>query len=93
VTNENELKSVLCRKLGLDQEQGCSQVVTNESILETVVGWVFWLLLLAVLAGVGALVVYYYRNRLRREVNKELKMQVSTAVEHYYQLTEASDAK
>lgn len=45
------------------------------------------------LAVAGALVVLYFRNRFRREVNKELKMQVSTAVEHYYQLSESSETK
>jgi hypothetical protein len=36
----------------------------------------------------GAVVVYCYRQKLKRDMNKEIKMQVSTAVEHYYALAE-----
>jgi cytochrome c1 len=54
---------------------------------------VFWLLVLGLLLGAGGLVVIYFRNRLRKEMNKELKMQVSTAVEHYFQLTESTVSK
>lgn len=42
---------------------------------------------MAGLVAVGAFAVFYFRKKMKKEVNKELKMQVSTAVEHYYQLS------
>ena len=76
--------------MGLDKEEGCGDTYSSTSIMSTVLSGLFWILVLIFLMGAGALVVIYFRNRFRREVNKELKMQVSTAVEHYYQLTENS---
>lgn len=48
----------------------------------------FYVLLVILLIGVGAAVVYFYRKKLKRDMNKEIKMQVSTAVEHYFALTD-----
>jgi galactokinase/mevalonate kinase-like predicted kinase len=45
--------------------------------------------MITLLLGAGGFVVLFFRNKLRREMNKELKMQVSTAVEHYFTLSEA----
>lgn len=55
-------------------------------------GILFFLLLVVTLVGVGAGVVYCYRKKLKRDMNKEIKMQVSTAVEHYFALTETSNS-
>lgn len=55
----------------------------------TIVSWIFYLLMFGLLLGAGAFVVIFFRNKLRRDMNKELKMQVSTAVEHYFTLSEA----
>ena len=53
----------------------------------------FFVLLILVLALAAVGVVYFYRKKLKRDVNKEIKMQVSTAVEHYFALTEANTSK
>lgn len=53
----------------------------------TIVSWIFYLLMFGLLLGAGAFVVIFFRNKLRRDMNKELKMQVSTAVEHYFTLS------
>jgi hypothetical protein len=49
----------------------------------------FYFLLVTLLLGAGGFVVLFFRNKLRRDMNKELKMQVSTAVEHYFTLSES----
>lgn len=48
----------------------------------------FYVLLVVILVAIGAGVVYFYRKKLKRDMNKEIKMQVSTAVEHYFALTD-----
>lgn len=59
-----------CGVIGID--------VTNTT--STSISIVFYILLaLTLLAAAGA-VIYFYRKKLRRDVNKEIKMQVSTAV-------------
>jgi uncharacterized ion transporter superfamily protein YfcC len=54
----------------------------------TVTGVLFYVLLVVILVAIGAGVVYFYRKKLKRDMNKEIKMQVSTAVEHYFALTD-----
>lgn len=46
----------------------------------------FYILIVVTLLVVGAAVVYFYRKKLKRDMSKEIKMQVSTAVDHYYAL-------
>ena len=58
----------------------------------SVLSWVFWFIMIVVLVGAGVLDVIYLGNRLRREMNKKLKMQMSTAMEHYFSLSETSHA-
>lgn len=62
-------------------------------IFSTVLTGLFWLVLVVMLMGTGVIVVIFFRNRLRKEMNKELRMQVSTAVEHYFQLSESTVSK
>jgi hypothetical protein len=53
----------------------------------------FFVILTLALVAVGATVVCFYRRRLKKDMNKEIKMQVSTAVDHYFALSEASNVK
>lgn len=87
--NKDELRNILCRKLSLEQESGCGTMVETTTIFSTIVSAFFYFLLFTMVLGAGAFVVLFFRNKLRREMNKELKMQVSTAVEHYFTLSEA----
>lgn len=52
----------------------------SKTITNTVIGALFYILLITVLVLAGAAVVYCYRKKLKRDMNKEIKMQVSTAV-------------
>jgi hypothetical protein len=70
VTSEDEMKNAVCRKLGLDQAQGCIEVSTISTTFFTIISGVFWFLLIVLLVGVGVLVVVSFRNRLRKEMNK-----------------------
>lgn len=69
-TDQKELKGALCKKLGMEQEDGCREEVTIISESSSVLSWVFWFIMIVVLVGAGVLVVFYFRNRLRREMNK-----------------------
>lgn len=90
--SQADLEGQLCRKLELT-DAGCFEVSESKTITTTVTGVVFYVVLVGVLLAVGAAVVICYRQRLKREMNKEIKMQVSTAVEHYFALTEAPSRK
>jgi len=57
-------------------------------VVTTVTGALFYILLVILLVSIGAAVVCFYRKKLKRDMNKEIKMQVSTAVEHYFALTD-----
>lgn len=74
----------------MTEDSSCKKIITRTSIFETVVTGFFWVIFVIFLIVVGAGVVIYFRKKMKKEVNKELKMQVSTAVEHYYQLSENS---
>ena len=50
---------------------------------------IFWILVISLLIGAGAYVVVMFQHKLKKDMSKEMKMQVSTAVEHYYQLSES----
>ena len=69
-TSQNNLKEVFCRKLGLEKEGGCSAESTSRDTFRTIVAGFFWVVVVVVLMGVGALVVIYFRVRLRKEVSK-----------------------
>ena len=73
--------------MSLEDSEGCIQNVRTTTN-EIVISIVFFALTLAGLFGVGFFIVMCYKNKLRKEMHKEVKMQVSTAVEHYFQLSE-----
>jgi uncharacterized ion transporter superfamily protein YfcC len=60
----------------------------SSKTVTTVTGSLFYVLLVIFLVAIGAGVVYFYRKKLKKDMNKEIKMQVSTAVEHYFALTD-----
>ena len=68
------------------EDVGCFEV--SSKVITTVTGTLFYILLVILLVSIGAAVVYFYRKKLKRDMNKEIKMQVSTAVEHYFALTD-----
>ena len=68
------------------EDAGCFEV--SSKVITTVTGIMFYILLVILLVSIGAAVVYFYRKKLKRDMNKEIKMQVSTAVEHYFALTD-----
>lgn len=92
VNNQHELQAAICRKMSLEESEGCIQNVRTTTN-EVVISVVFFVLILTGLFGVGFFIVMCYKNRLRKEMHKEVKMQVSTAVEHYFQLSEDTTAK
>jgi cbb3-type cytochrome oxidase subunit 3 len=77
---------IMCNKLSL-QDDECNHITSTTNIATSVVGTIFFVLLIIMLLGLGAAAVYFYRKRLRRDMNKEVKMQVETAVGHYYALS------
>ena len=76
----------------LFEDDGCFTVVETVSQTETT-SVLFFVILTLALVAVGAAVVFFYRRRLKKDMNKEIKMQVSTAVDHYFALSEASNVK
>lgn len=86
--SKEEFKNALCRKLSLE-DSGCGVLVQTTAIFSKIVSGFFYFLLITLLVGAGGFVVLFFRNKLRRDMNKELKMQVSTAVEHYFTLSES----
>lgn len=57
------------------------QVTTSNS-------WVFWVLLVVGLLIAAVVIGVLLRKRVKRDMDKEIKMQVSTAVDHYFALTD-----
>ena len=70
---------------------GCIEVIRYQTIIRTSLNILFFVAIVAGLIGVGALVVLCYRKTLRREMQKEVKMQVSASVENYFALTESRE--
>jgi len=54
-------------------------------------GFGFFFLIVLGLATLAFVGVYIYRRKMKRDMNKEIKMQVSTAVDHYYALTSSTN--
>ena len=78
--NSEEYQKVFCKKLGMEQQEGCQQVIANKSVFQVVVTGIFWVIFILGLMIAGAMAVFYFRRKMKKEVDKELKMQVSTAV-------------
>lgn len=89
--SKDDFKSALCTKLKLEDEN-CFAVTECKVETEST-SVVFFVLLFVCLLAIGGGVVYFYRRRLKKDMNKEIKMQVSTAVEHYFALTDTTTAK
>ena len=84
ITYQEDFNLQMCRRLNLESG-GCVAGIT----ITVVVSWMFYVVLFVLLIWLGVFIVAFFRNRLRREMNKELKMQVSTAVEHYFELSDS----
>lgn len=50
--------------------------------------WYLWLFLVVGILAVGFLVVMWHRRRINKDLNKEIRMQVDTAISHYYTFNE-----
>ena len=83
------MQDQLCRKLGLEQAAGCVEAIRIRTIINTTVGILFFILIAGGLAAVVSFLVFWYRKSLRKDMQKEVKMQVSASVEHYFALTES----
>ena len=46
--------------------------------------WYLYALLIVGILVAGTVVVVWCRRRVNKDMNKELRMQVDTAIEHYY---------
>jgi preprotein translocase subunit SecY len=89
-STQDDLNTQLCHKLQ-PEGQKCSEIVVDvKSTRDSVVSVLFFVLLVLILLAAAGTVVYFYRRRLRRDVNKEIKMQVETAVDHYFALSESA---
>lgn len=66
---EDELNGILCSKLQLNDE-GCFTIVEQTTVVTSSVSIVFFVLLVVSLVLVGAAVVYCYRKKLKRDMNK-----------------------
>ena len=54
----------------MQDEDGCKQIITKQSIFETVVTGIFWVIFILGLMAVGAAAVLYFRRKMKKEVNK-----------------------
>ena len=89
IGSKNQLQDQVCRKLGLEQAEGCVAAIRIRILIKTTVGFLFFVVIVGGLAAVGAFLVMWYRKSLRKDMQKEVKMQVSASVEHYFALTES----
>lgn len=60
---------MLCTKLQLADE-GCLPIAEQITTTESAVGVLFFVILILTLVAVGAAVVFCYRRRLKRDMNK-----------------------
>lgn len=58
------------------------------SIADSGMPWYIWLFLLIGIAGAGLAVLLWHRNKMNKNLDKEMKMQVDTAISHYYTFNE-----
>ena len=50
--------------------------------------WYIWLFLIIGIAAAGFFVVMWYKKKVDKDMNKEIRMQVDTAISHYYTFNE-----
>lgn len=89
IGSKNKLQDEVCRKLGLEKAEGCVSAIRIRILIRTTVDILLFIAIVGGLGLVGALIVMWYRKTLRRDMQKEVKMQVSASVEHYFALTES----
>lgn len=78
----------MCKKLSLDQEEGCVKISKVNTIANFTVSALFFVLVIGGLIVIVAVLLLVYRKSIRKEMQKEMKMQVSASVEHYFALAE-----
>lgn len=57
------------------------------TIINVTVNILFFILIVGGLAAVVAILVLIYNKTIRKQMYKEMKMQVAASVEHYFALT------
>ena len=72
------------------EDNSCPGKIGETHEIKTSVSWVFWVVLVVALLGISIALGLLLRKRLKKDMDKEIKMQVSTAVDHYFALTENS---
>jgi uncharacterized membrane-anchored protein YitT (DUF2179 family) len=55
----------MCKKLGMEKVTGCMEVIKKETIINTSVSILFFLGIVGVLVGIGALIIACYRRTLK----------------------------
>ena len=75
----------------MEKVTACMEIIKYQKIITTSLNILFFVAIVAGLIAVGALVVLCYRKTLRKEMQKEVKMQVSSSVENYFALTEGKE--
>jgi sensor domain CHASE-containing protein len=48
----------------------------------------FYIVIAIGVAGIVSVLIWLYRKSIRKQMQKEMKMQVAASVEHYFALTE-----
>ena len=81
------MQDAVCRQLGLEQAPGCVSAIRIRTLIRTTIGILFFIAIVASLSAIGVLLVTWYKKSLKKEMQKEVKMQVSASVEHYFALT------
>jgi uncharacterized ion transporter superfamily protein YfcC len=56
----------LCKKLGLDKEQGCAQIARVNTISNFTVSAIFFILIVGGLIAIVAILVLIYRKTIRK---------------------------
>lgn len=79
----------MCKKLGLDQEEGCVKVLKVNTVANFTINVFFFIFIIGGIAAIVAILLLVYRKTIRKQMQKEMKMQVSASVEHYFALTES----
>lgn len=79
------MKAYMCSKLNIQREKGCAQ----EYVAPASSSWYFYMFLIIAIMGSAVGVFMIYRRMISREMKREINMQVSTAVEHYFSLNDS----
>lgn len=77
----------VCQTFNILNEPGCA---TNSRVGESP-SWYFWMFLILGVLGSGFVIFLIYRRMIYKDMQKEISMQVSTAIEHYFSMNESKD--